>query len=309
MKTTALLFPAFAMRYREFDRASVPGFPEEAALYLKRAARLVEIDVQKFESPAEFTLADELRDDLQAHYVTYIDCCAIGSLLRRRGMPCHYVSGYSMGLFAALHHSGAVSFEDGLRLAHATCIAAHEGLQDGTYGMAVVVGLTPEEVRGLIAERELRAEVADICAPRVVISSGRREDLGRLLEAAEEAGSLQARFLPVTAPFHSSFLSSVEGPIRECLDQIEIRDPTCGIVSCVSQRLLLAAGEVREEAARNVWRPMRWFATMNRLLDLGVRVFVECGPSENLCNMARNIERDFRIYHPRKFDRLFASVG
>jgi malonyl CoA-acyl carrier protein transacylase len=54
---------------------------------------------------------------------------------------------------------------------------------------------------------------------------------------------------------------------------------------------------------------MRWFDTMNRLLQLGVTLFAECGPSENLCNMARNLEGDFRIYHPREFGRLFASVG
>jgi hypothetical protein len=31
-----------------------------------------------------------------------------------------------MGVFAALHHSSALSFEDGLRLLHHVCTSAHE---------------------------------------------------------------------------------------------------------------------------------------------------------------------------------------
>jgi len=40
----------------------------------------------------------------------------------------------------------------------------------------------------------------------------------------------------------------------------------------------------------------------------GVDVFLECGLSDSLCNLARNVEGDFRTYHPRKFDRFIASL-
>jgi [acyl-carrier-protein] S-malonyltransferase len=214
-----------------------------------------------------------------------------------------------MGLFAALYKSGAVAFEDGLHLLRGTCNAAHSSLAGDEYGMAVVVGLTPQEMRSIICDGGLRVEVGDVCGPRVVIGSGRRSDLARLLEAAEAAGSLQARLLPVTAPFHTSLLRAGEPQIRACLDRIQIAPPTYPIVSCVDQNVLTCAEAVREEAAANLWRPMRWYDTMLRLVGLGVGVFVECGPSESLCNLARNVEGEFRTYHPRKFDRLFASVS
>jgi [acyl-carrier-protein] S-malonyltransferase len=308
MKKTAFLFPAFAMKYREFHRESVDGFAEEAAAFFDRAAEVVDIDPRKFERPADFALPDQFDDDLQAHYVSYIDCCAVASMLEKQGVVCDYVAGYSMGLFAALYQSGAVGFEDGLHLLYGTCSAAHRSLAGGEYGMAVVVGLTPQEIRDLIQDRDLRVEVADICGPRVVIGSGVRADLAVLLEAAEALGSLQTRFLPVTAPFHSSLLQPGEARIREYLGRIDVVAPAKGLMSCVDQSVLTSASAVYEEAAANLWRPMRWYDTMRRLVELGVGVFVECGPSESLCNLARNVEGEFRTYHPRKFDRLFATV-
>ena len=303
----AFLFPAFSMKYRDFGRKPLDGYMDEVAGFLARASAIVEIDPRKFEKPGEFVLDDELQDDLQEHYVAYVDSCALASLLKKRRIRSDYVAGYSMGVFAALHHSSAVSFEDGLQLLHRVCTSAHEAVEGGAYGMGVVVGLTADEIAALIARTCPRVEVADVCAPRVVVASGTRSDLEKFFEASDTEGSMHSKFLPVTVPFHSVFLREAEDKIRRFLGQIDVRAPECGIVSCVNQTVLVSADDVKEEAVGNLWRPIRWYKTMRRMLDLGVDVFLECGLSDSLCNLARNVEGDFRTYHPRKFDRLIAS--
>jgi len=305
----AFLFPAFSMKYRDASPKPVDGYADEVARLLTRASAVVEIDQRKFEVPGEFDLDHELQDDLQEHYVSYVESCALASLLERRGMRCDFVAGYSMGLFAALHHGAAVSFEDGLQLLHQVCTFAHEAVEGGAYGMGVVVGLTADEIAALIAQNCPEVEVADVCAPRVVIASGTRGDLGKLFEVSEAKGSLHSRFLPVTIPFHSVFLREAEDRIRRFLGQIDIRTPACGIVSGVNQRVLVSEEDVKAEAVGNLWQPLRWYKTMRRLLDLEVDVFLECGLSDSLCTLARNVEGDFQTYHPRKFDRLIASLN
>jgi len=304
----AFLFPAFAMKYQDFSRACLEGLEAESAELLARARRLVDIDAGKFDNPAEFVLDDPLEDDLQDQYVCYIDGCAVGRLLKKRGIAGDYVAGYSMGLFAALRYCSAVSFEDGLRLLHHTCTCVHEAIEGGNYGMGVVVGLTPDEVAGLIAAHGLGVEVADICGPRAVIAAGRRPQVERLLDVCEEEGCLNAKLLPVSAPFHSSLLCSVESKVRSFLAEIEIRPARRGLVSCVDQKVLRAPQDVADEAAKNVSYPIHWFKTMNRLVELGTDVFLECGLSESLSNLARRIEGNYRIYHPRRFERFFAPA-
>lgn len=302
----AFLFPAFSMKYRDFSRKPVPGYLDEVGAFLARASAVVEIDQRKFEKPGEFTLDDALEDDLQEHYVAYVDSCALASLLRKKQIRCDYVAGYSMGVFAALHHSAALSFEDGLQLLHRVCTAAHEAAAGGTYGMGVVVGLSAGEIESLIEQHCQSVEVADVCAPRVVIASGLRGDLEKLFAVAESEGSMHSRLLPVTVPFHSTLLRDAEAKIRRFLAKMPLRPPDCGVVSCVTQNVLKSIDDVTEEAAGNLWHPLRWHQTMSRLLDLGVDVFLECGLSDSLCNLARSVEGDFRAYHPRKFDRLTA---
>ncbi len=305
----AFLFPAFSMKYRDAGPKPVDGYADEAARCLTRASAVVEIDQRKFERAGEFVLDDELQDDLQEHYVSYVKSCALASLLERRGIRCDYVAGYSMGLFAALHHGGAVSFEDGLQLLHHVCTFAHEAVEGGAYGMGVVVGLTADEVAALIAQTCPEVQVADVCAPRVVIASGARGDLEKLFEVSEAKGSMHSRFLPVTIPFHSMFLREAEDRIRRFLGQIDIRPPACGIVSSVNQKVLVSEEDVKAEAVGNLWQPLRWYKTMRRMLDLEVEVFLECGLSDSLCTLARNVEGDFQTYHPRKFDRLIALLN
>ncbi len=307
-KKTAFLFPAFAMKYKGRARPCPDGLRDEVAGFLEKAAEVVEIDTAKFEGPDRPDCGDGLKQNLHQQVACYVNSCAVGSLLKKKKVPCDYVAGYSMGLFAALSHSSAVSFQDGLRLMQRTCTFAYEAVESGQYGMCVVMGLTAEQVGTLIAENCRGTEVTDVCSPLVVIASGRRSDLEKLLQAAQANGSLHEKLLPVSLPFHSSLLSQVEGRIRDFLGQIEVRRPACGIVSGVNQKVLASEDDVREEVAGNVSHPINWLETMGRLLALGVDVFAECGLSDSLCNLARKIDGDYQIYHPRKFDRLFTSM-
>lgn len=304
----AFLFPAFSMKYRDFSRPPLDGYLEEVDRFLARASAVVGVDERKFERPADVVLDDPLQDDLQDHYISYVDGCALASLLNKRGAQADYVAGYSMGVFAALQHSGAVSFEDGLRLLHQVCVSAHQVAGPEPWGMGVIMGLTAEEVARLIDRTCPSLAVGDVCASRVVIASGRRQDLDRLFEAAEAAGSMRSRHLPVTLPFHSPFLRNAEGMIRGFLNKIDVRRPACGIVSAVDQQVLLTEDDVRTEAATNLWRPLRWHDTMRSLLAQGVRVFLESGLSDGLCNLSRSLDGDFQAYHPRKYDRFFGAV-
>jgi len=306
-RKVAYIFPAFGMEYRSLARNCLPGYQDELSRLLTRARKVVPIDLRKFAAPSELTLDDVFQENLQNHYICYVDSCVVGSLLRHK-IDCQYVAGYSMGLFAALCHASAVTFEDGLRLMHYTCTLAHEAAQEGDYGMGAVVGLSVDEIRALIARNTVEVEIATICSPRVTVVSGKRCDVERLLEASEALGSLRTSLLPVRVPFHSPHLRPVEGRIAEVLEQIEIRPPTCGIVSCGSHKVLSSQADIREEAIANVSHPIDWFQTMKRLLGLGVDLFVECGLSDRLCHLARNIEGDYRIYHPLKFQQLFAAL-
>lgn len=321
----ACLFPAFRMRYSHPDGVRLPGLREALAALAARAAACVGLDAARLCAPAP----GQDEDDLTAHYRCYVNSCAVATVVRQHLGVGAWAAGYSMGLYAALYHSGALSFDAGLLLMRQTCLLSQalrnaagdshgilpraipgrwpwalQASTGGSYGMAALIGLTRAEVAALAVTRKLPVEVADICAERTVVAAGPHAALDQLLEQARDAGCLQARKMPVDLAYHSSQMQAVEPELRAYARNLDFQTPQCPLVSCVSQHLLTTPESLREEAAVNVTRPINWHATMQTLHRLGADTFVECGLSDSLCKLARALDNERHCYHPRNLSRL-----
>lgn len=304
------LFPAFAMRHQEMQREQVYGYADIVESYLKRADRVVSIDARKFRSPATVSLANQLDDALQAQYACYIDSVAMGVFLERHFAPVEYVAGYSMGLFAALCHSGAIAFEDGLLLLRQICIMAHECVSGGRYGMGAVMGLTADEVMTVIRETSAEVEISDRLGTRSLILSGKCHQVESVLEASLDFGAMNVKLIPVNLPFHSSYLASLHPAVQDLLKTVTLTVPNCRIVSSITQAVLTNVADIRDEIARNISHAMNWHATMLTLLEVGVEHFLECGLSENLANIAkRNIRGKYTMHSARDYEQLLIAAG
>jgi [acyl-carrier-protein] S-malonyltransferase len=298
------------MRHPEMLRDQISGFPDVVSGYLDRAARVVDVDRRKFESPATVSLPDSLQDTMQAQYACYIDSVAMGKVLLRHFPRAEYVAGYSMGLFATLCYSGAVSFEEGLVLLREICVLAHDHVGDQRYGMGAVMGLTPDEIGRVIETARADVEISDQLGARSAVISGKCDQVEQVLESSLDFGALNVKLIPVTLPFHSSYLAPLESSVRQLLNTTRLANPTCRIVSSITQETLTDQHSVREEVARNIYRPMNWLATMRKLLDAGVDSFLECGLSENLANIARrNVRGNYTVHCARDYRHLLMAAG
>lgn len=309
-KTVGFVFPAFAMRYRDSSGVQVPGYEAHCERLVALASQVVDLDLRSFRREPGSVPMGRLDKDLLDHYICYVGSCALSDLLRERKIAADYAAAYSMGLFACLYHTRALSFEDGLRLMDHTCRAAHQSILNGDYGMGVVAGLTPAELTDvMISGADL--EIADVCGARVVIVSGKVNAIMGLVRAAKDAGAIQASPLPISLPYHSRFMKRAEEHLGQFLPHIRIRCPECPIVSCVNQKLLTSVRDIEEEVTGNVGHTINWFGTMNRLFDQGVNVVVECGASSSLCKLAETSGRGAGVeyYHPKRFCNLFGGGG
>ncbi len=307
--SVAFLFPAFGMRYRGGVEPAPPGYEEERDRLFEIAAGVVPLgrpaDAGGDADDAPSDPAAALRHSLDEHYRSYVGSCALAAVVAAEGVPCRAAAGYSMGLFAALQHAGAVSFEDGLRLIDHVVTVAHGILDGGDFGMGAAIGLTLGDVRGVIDRGGCRVEIADVNAERVIVVSGPRSEVQRTLELCTAEGCLSTRMLPVTLPFHSSWMGPAEERIRSLLPRIAIRPPGCDLVSAVDRQVLRDESAVARELCSNIVSPLDWLGTMQALLGLGVDTLVECGFSESLCKLAKGLDGAPRTYHPKTFDQLF----
>ncbi len=301
----AFIFPAFGKAYTGFKNKGLDEYQERLQDYLSTASQLVSINNKKFEQACNGII----EDDLHAHYSCYINSCIISDILKDRNIHPQYVATFSMGLYAALYYTSSVSFEDGLLFMHNQLVSALNALNDVQYGMAAIVGFSSHQVEQLIRNKEMDVEVVDAVNELVQVVSGKRAELEKLMCIAKKNGSSHTRMLPVSLPYHSSYMKKIKAIVEDSLIRIEIRDPEYPVISDINQKVLTTKQEIRNELSNNIIGTVNWLNTMNKMQKLGINVLIECGLSQVLCKLAKLFNSNFQVYDPRKFSKLFRSVA
>lgn len=283
--STAYLFPTFPMRDVDAGADRIPGYGEILDGWTARAAKLIPIPDDLFAVPDPSAIPD-LQATLNAHHACYLEELAMAEWLSQTRGPADVVSGYSMGLFAALCWAESMAFEDGLAVMSEVCRNVHRVGDGKRYSMGVVSGLDELAVKSALVGS---VEVTDIYSPTTLILAGLTEEVAASTAACSSAGAEDTMLLPVSAPFHSTALGGVRSGNETAVAEVRLQRPVIPVISAVTAGRLDDVRAVRAELVGNVATPMRWFDTMVTLMDAGVDTFYECGLSQRLVNVARRM--------------------
>jgi len=198
------------------------------------------------------------------------------------------VAGHSVGEYAAIAAAGALSSDDALRLvALRGSLMAEAG---GEGGMAAVIGLDRAAIEEVLQEVAPGAiVVANDNAPGQVVISGTSAALEAAEQPLRDAGAKRLIALRVSGPFHSPAMAPVGEALAAAFDEAAWSDAAPPIVSNVIAEPVSDANRIRELLARQVSSPVEWVASVRRMLQEGVDIFVECGPGAALTGMVRRI--------------------
>jgi [acyl-carrier-protein] S-malonyltransferase len=128
-------------------------------------------------------------------------------------------------------------------------------------------------------------------SPGQVVIAGNREAVERAVKLAEEAGAKRAILLQVSAPFHCALMRPAEDRLSVDLERCSFSDLRYPLVTNVDGQLIRKGAEARSALKRQVSRPVRWQDSIQRLLDEGVRTFVEVGPGKVLLGLVRSMSK------------------
>jgi [acyl-carrier-protein] S-malonyltransferase len=120
--------------------------------------------------------------------------------------------------------------------------------------------------------------VANINAPGQVVIAGTKSGIDRAIAVAKQRGVRRALPLPVSAPFHCALMKPAEERLKPLLDEADIKDLWLALISNVDASPIGTATAVRNALVRLVASPVRWVESVERMISMGVRRFVEVGP-------------------------------
>lgn len=194
-------------------------------------------------------------------------------------------AGHSLGQVTALIAAGALTLEDGVRLAvsRADCTQA---AADATPGrMAALIGAGPDVADEACAG--LDAWMANDNAPGQVVIGGTHAGVDAAVDRAKHLGVRRAIPLSVAAAFHTRLMAPAAESLARVLAATPLRPPCAPVVSNADARSYADADGWRIRLADHLVSPVRWRSSMETLAGLGVETFYEVGPGNVLAALAR----------------------
>lgn len=201
-------------------------------------------------------------------------------------------AGHSLGEYSALVASGALDFEDALRLVRLRGQAMQAAVPAGVGGMLAVAGLSPEVVRELCGEG---LDVAALNSPVQAVVAGPLSLMEPFEQRAAEAGARRCVRLDVSAPFHSRMLKPAEEPLRAALQNVEIRAPRIPVIQNVTAASSSDPEVIRASLVAQVSHTVRWVDCIRAMREQGADDFVEFGPGRTLTGLIKKFDRSLRV--------------
>lgn len=150
--------------------------------------------------------ADELKDTRNAQLTTFVSSLMVLDAVERLGFDPSFCAGHSLGEYTALTATGALSFDDGVRLVCERADAMHDAGQANPGTMAAILGLDDELVEVACRRADSEVWVANFNAPGQVVIAGSAAGVARASDIAKELGAKKAMSLPVSGAFHTPFM-------------------------------------------------------------------------------------------------------
>jgi [acyl-carrier-protein] S-malonyltransferase len=271
-----------------------------------RANEVLGRDLQKicFEGPEDvLTKTDNAQPGI---FLTSLACLeALKSQVPDLGFDA--TAGLSLGEFTALAAAGAVSFDDGLRMAQLRGRFMQEACDSTNGGMASILNMDA----AVLAEvcREAGVDIANINSPGQVVISGDKEKIAKAVELAKARGAKRAIPLVVAGAYHSRLMESAKIKVAEALASLPMREPKVPVVSNVSARPAGSVAETKDLLVRQVTSSVRWSESMQWLASQGFTRFIELGPGNVLSGLMKRINKDVEILNVNDGATLEATVA
>lgn len=207
------------------------------------------------------------------------------------------VAGHSLGEYSAIVSVGGLTPAEAAKIVRLRGKFMQEAVPIGTGGMAALIGPTVEEAQAICAEAAQGeiVSVANINAPGQIVIAGTKAGIDRAIDVAKKRGVRRALPLPVSAPFHCELMKPAEQRLQPVLEEANLRDLEMSLVSNVDASPIGTAHAVRNALLRQVASPVRWVESIEKMIAMGVRRFVEVGPGNVLTGLIRRIDSSVEL--------------
>jgi len=204
------------------------------------------------------------------------------------------VAGHSLGEFSALVSAKAISFEDGLQLVVKRAKAMQLACETTNSVMAAIIGLDGSIIEKCCDDHTGIVVPANYNSPNQIVISGERTAIEEICNTLNNIGAKRTVILPVSGAFHSPIMHSAKQSLEAAIFDTKFKTPTCPIYQNVHAKGVTDESELKENLIQQLTSPVKWFQTIEQMVQDNATEFFEVGPGNVLCGLNRRINRQIK---------------
>jgi len=294
MGKTAFIFPGQGAQYVGMAKDFYDS-DEDCRAIIDKADELMDFDLKHilFDendliNKTEYTQAAMLAAEI-----------CILTAVKKKGLKADVTAGLSLGEYAALVECEALSFEEAMKLVRKRGIYMETEVPAGKGGMAAVIALEAEKITEvcdkITAETGKVVGPANYNCPGQIVISGYRESVEAAVEPLKEAGAKLVTLLNVSGPFHSPMLKGAGDKLAGHLKGVTFNTPVIPYINNVAAEMVNDSANIALYLEKQVYSPVRWQQTMEKMIADGVDTFYEIGPGKTLAGFMKRIDRSKKV--------------
>jgi [acyl-carrier-protein] S-malonyltransferase len=238
---------------------------------------------------------DGTEDDLKQTNVTqpaiFLHSVILAKVLGDDFAP-EMVAGHSLGEFSSLVASGALSFEDGLRVGAARANAMQKACEIQPGAMAAILALDDFTVEDICQRLTDVVVPANYNCPGQLVISGTEAGVDAACIKMTEAGAKRALKLNVGGAFHSPLMEAARVELEAAIVNTEFKTPVCPVYQNIDAKPYTDVEKIKHNLIAQLTGPVRWTQTVEHMLEDGATSFTEVGPGKVLQGLVKKVNRD-----------------
>ncbi len=201
------------------------------------------------------------------------------------------MAGHSLGEYSALVCAGVIDFQDAVKLVELRGKVMQQAVPEGTGAMYAIIGLDNDAIIKACKDAEQGEVVSAVNfnSPGQVVIAGSKAAVERAAAACKQAGAKRALPLAVSVPSHCALMKPAADQLSVSLESIAIKTPNIAAINNVDVKTESEANAIRSALVRQLYSPVRWTESVEKMAAGGVEVLVEIGPNKVLTGLTKRI--------------------
>ncbi|MDG4813065.1 ACP S-malonyltransferase [Hydrogenovibrio sp. 3SP14C1] len=213
------------------------------------------------------------------------------ALAEQKQLSPAFLAGHSLGEYSALVAAGVMTLAQGVELVAERGRLMQSAVPAGEGAMAAVLGLEDQQIVDICAAQSGVVEAVNFNSPGQVVIAGEKKAVDAALPAFEAAGAKRVVPLAVSVPSHCSLMKPAAEALAKKLESLSLSAPTTPVLHNASVESYQDEASIKQALVEQLYRPVQWVKTIEKMKDNGVDSLYELGPGKVLMGLNRRIDR------------------